>query len=661
MASSIVRRVVGLLLGAFALAAWAAAVEPKADFSHLLSDEPAFLKAEEAFQLQVARESENTILASWTIADGYYLYRHRFAIETRADSGAELGPMAIAAGKKKVDEYFGEVEVYYHDADVRVPVIAGGVGAFEVGVTYQGCADRGLCYPPRTEWVALSAVSADVAPASTGAGLAGVPDNAETGQPSKADPGQSPFDTGPVESGQSPNAITGIEPVGAAEQTREQALAGALSDSSLLWSLAIFFLAGVGLAFTPCVLPMVPILSSIIVGQGEAVTRGRALSLSAAYVTGMAATYAALGVLVGLFGASMNLQAALQSPIVLGTFALIFAGLALSMFGFFELRLPRFLQDRLDAASSRQRGGRHAGVVVMGALSALVVSPCVSAPLAGALIYLSTTGDAVLGGAALLALGFGMGVPLLIIGASGGHLLPRAGAWMDAVKAIFGVLLLAVSIWLLDRVIAAGVTMLLWAALAIGVGVYLGALDFSARKGWGQMWKAAGAFAFVCGVLLLVGAALGGRDPLAPLAPLAANRGHSPIDRPEHGEWGPVKGVVGLNAALDRARTAAKPVVLDFYADWCIACRVMERDVFVAPEVAQRLAAFERLRADVTRNDELDQALLESLGLFGPPSLVFFGPDGREITELRIQGEMNREDFVAHLDRVAARVARGAS
>jgi thiol:disulfide interchange protein DsbD len=323
------------------------------------------------------------------------------------------------------------------------------------------------------------------------------------------------------------------------------------------------------------------------------------------------------------------------------------------MFGFFELRLPASWQSGLNSFGDRFGGGRHTGVLVMGALSALVVSPCVSAPLAGALIYLSATGDAVLGGTALLALGLGMGVPLLVIGASGGHLLPRTGAWMNAVKSVFGVGLLAVAVWLLERVVPAGVTLALWAGLAIGVGVYLGALDFAPRQGWGQLWKASGAFAFVYGVLLLIGAASGAEDPLKPLARFGVAAGAAPAAE-QSLEWRAVRTLEDLRGAVAEAN--GQPVLLDLYADWCISCKVMERSVFPQPEVASRLAQFRLLRVDVTRNSAEDRELLTALGLFGPPSLVFFGADGREIADARIQGEISTAPLAAHLAAVLDRV-----
>ncbi len=538
----------------------------------------------------------------------------------------ELGEAEIPPGKRKVDEYFGEVEVYYHAAEARVPVISGS-GRVEVGITYQGCADAGLCYPPETEWVTLDLAAA--AAAATAGPDAGLP----PGQPAAVPP------------------------------TREQGLASLLGGGSLALAIAVFFLGGVGLAFTPCVLPMVPILSSIIVGDARAITRSRALSLSLAYVLGMAVTYAVVGTLVGLFGASLNLQAALQSPPVLAVFAAVFVLLALSMFGFYELQLPQSWQNRLHAAGGRFGGGKHLSVLVMGSLSALVVSPCVSAPLAGALIYLSTTGDALLGGGALLALGLGMGMPLLLIGASGGHLLPRAGEWMSSVKAVFGVGLLAVAVWLLERVVPAAVTLALWAALAIGVGVYLGALDLAPRQGIRQLWKAGGAFSFIYGVLLLIGAASGAVDPLKPLAQLRAANvpadASAAVQATAAAQWHPVADLGALERQLAEARAAGQPALLDLYADWCISCKVMERSVFPRPEVDRQLRRFRLLRADVTENDADDRALMQAYGLFGPPSLVFFSAGGRELAQARIQGEVDAETLTAHLQAVLARQPSG--
>ena len=590
-----------------------------------LGQAPAFLPVDEAFRLSSELGSDGALLVRWEMPDGYYLYRHAFDFKTRSLDGADtsgvvLGEAEIPPGLHKVDEYFGEVEVYYHQAQARVPVAAGS-GLVEVGISYQGCADAGLCYPPETRWVAYSLAGPTGGPSAGGAAV--------------------PADAG------------GLASVPA---TAEQRLSALLRDGTLLGALLLFFVGGVALAFTPCVLPMVPILSSIIVGQSEQITRRRAVTLSLAYVIGMAVTYAVVGVLVGLFGATLNLQAALQSPPVLIFFAATFVALSLSMFGYYELQLPQSWQNRLNTLGDRVGGGKHTSVVVMGSLSALVVSPCISAPLAGALIYVSATGDAVLGGAALLALGLGMGLPLLIIGASGGHLLPRAGAWMNTVKAVFGVGLLAVAVWLLERVVSPGVALSLWAALAIGSGVYLGALDFAPRQGVKQLWKALGAFSFIYGVLLLIGAASGAEDPLKPLGAFGTVTAMTPAGQalPET-EWHPVRGLSQVRVELAKARDAGEPALLDLYADWCISCKIMERSVFPRPEVASRLQQFRLLRADVTRNDADDKALLQEFGLFGPPSLVFFAADGHELSDVRIQGEIGAPGLAAHLQAVLDR------
>ena len=585
-----------------------------------LDEEREFLRVDEAFVLSTEVAADGAILAYWEIADGYYLYRHRFNFQNRVsaedlNSPLVLSAAEIAPGKRKVDEFFGDVEVYYHQAQARIPVHSG-AGAVEVGFGYQGCADAGLCYPPETKWVAFI-----LAENSAGTGVG--------------------FPSGTL-------VLAAALP--AIPQTEERALAAALADAGLLTALALFFVGGVFLAFTPCVLPMVPILSSIIVGESDNITRGRALSLSVAYVLGMAFTYAAVGTLVGLFGASLNLQAALQSPLVLIVFAAVFVLLSFSMFGFYELQLPRSWQNGLNSLGRKTGGGKHLGVVVMGSLSSLVVSPCVSAPLAGALVYISSTGDALLGGSALLALGLGMGLPLIVIGASGGHLLPKAGAWMNAVKAVFGVGLLAVAIWLLERVIPAGAALLLWAALAVGAGVYLGALDFSRREGWGQLWKATGALCLVYGVLLMIGAASGAENPLKPLERFA-DRGASTMTAGQSREleWHPVSNLEELELGLTAARAAGQPALLDLYADWCVSCKVMERSVFPDPAVESQLRQFWLLRADVTENNEADKALMDRYGLFGPPSMVFFAEDNSEMSEVRLQGEVGVEAMASHL------------
>ena len=628
----------GLLLSATALPnAWA----EEFDFSSGGGfGEDEFLHVDEAFRLEPMLV-DGVVQARWEMPDGYYLYRHQ--LKFGSAGAVQMGTPDVPNGKAKFDDYFGDVEVYYHELAVQLPLTASG-DTGQVGITYQGCADAGLCYPPETRWFDVQ--GATLIPASYTA-------PADGSQPTWIEAVAAPVGPLEVESQSRVAAPLPSEPASSPapplviDSTEEQLLAGVLADESLWYALAIFFVAGIGLAFTPCVLPMVPILSSIIVGEGHDISKGRAFSLSLMYVLGMAFTYALIGTLVGLFGASLNLQAALQSAPVLIFFAIVFAVLSLSMFGFYELQLPQAWQNRLNEMGNRQQGGKHFSVMIMGSLSSLVVSPCVSAPLAGALIYISTTDDAVLGGSALLSLGLGMGVPLMLVGASGGHWLPRAGAWMDNVKAVFGVLLLAVAVWLLERVVPPAITLGLWAILLLGSGVYLGVLDFAPRQGWGQLTKSVGAVSFLWGVLLLIGAALGANDPLKPLAPLAGGgtAGGGAVAHQE-AQWRAVKSIADVESEIARS---SKPVVLDLYADWCISCKVMERNVFPDPEVQVYLSQFTLLRADVTANDPIDQALLDNYGLFGPPSFVFFTDDGREMAEVRLQGELGREAFANHL------------
>jgi thiol:disulfide interchange protein DsbD len=417
------------------------------------------------------------------------------------------------------------------------------------------------------------------------------------------------------------------------------------------WLLILsFFGFGLLLSFTPCVLPMVPILSGIIIGQGQKMTRMHSLLLSVAYVLGMAITYTLAGVAAGLSGALLS--AALQNPWVLGTFAAVFVALALSMFGFYELQLPSALQSRLAGASDRLHGGHYTGVFVMGALSALIVGPCVAAPLAGALLYISQSGSAVLGGAALFAMALGMGVPLLVVGASAGALLPKTGAWMETVKRFFGVMLLAVAIYLVSPVLPVTAQMLAWAALLIFTGIYLRAIDTlpPAAGSFSRLSKGVGVIALIAGAAYLVGALSGSRDVLQPLSGLRGAAAGVPA--------GPGLAFkrVANNAELDAAIAAArgKTLMLDFYADWCVSCKEMERYTFTDPQVLARLAGMVKIQADVTANTAEHKELLKRFRLFGPPGIVFFDPAGREIQGLRVIGFQAAGKFAAVLDRALA-------
>ncbi|MCP5184359.1 MAG: protein-disulfide reductase DsbD [Pseudomonadales bacterium] len=598
-----------VLLVGWSLAPLAQAANDFGAVTDPFSSDADFLPVDEAFVLSHAVVDGDTLVVRWEMPDGYYLYRHRLRFETRPESPLLLGDASIPEGKHKQDEFQGDVEVYFHTLEVRVPLL-GTVNGQEVGIGYQGCAEAGLCYPPELRWVTLEA------------------DDAAIPAP----------------------AVRMAAPAGASgSETEDQSFTRRLAESGLWANVLLFLLAGVGLAFTPCVLPMVPILSSIIVGEGAALSRRRALTLSLAYVLGMAVTYAAIGVLVGLFGAEFNLQAKLQSPAVLVAFALVFVALSLSMFGLYDLALPATWQERLQRLAPGRGDGKHLSVAIMGAVSSLIVSPCVSAPLAGALVFISQTGDAWLGGLALLALGLGMGLPLLVMGAGGGQLLPRAGAWMNSVKAVFGVLLLGVAIWLVERIVPAAVNLALWGSLLVGSGVFMGALDIAPRSGWLQAWRALGVVLLVYGVLLLVGAASGASDPLQPLAAVTAGDGR---DAGAGGEldWRAVNSLAELDSAISGGTQGLS--VLDLYADWCISCKVMERRVFPKPEVAALLAGFQRLRIDLTADTDAHRALLQAFGLIGPPTLVFFDARGQELVDVRLQGEVDAATLARHLARV---------
>jgi thiol:disulfide interchange protein DsbD len=423
-----------------------------------------------------------------------------------------------------------------------------------------------------------------------------------------------------------------------------------LLEQPLWFSAAVFFLIGITLAFTPCVFPMIPILSGIIIGQGEKISTGKAFTLSLVYVLAMAVTYTIAGVVAGLFGA--NLQAAFQDPWVVSTFVVLFIALSFSMFGFYELQMPTAIQSRLTQMSNSQHGGTMAGVAIMGFLSALIVGPCVTAPLIGALIVIGQTGDAVLGGTALFALSMGMGAPLLAIGASAGKLLPKAGPWMDTIKAVFGVGLLAVALWLLERIIPGPAGLFLWAVLFIVTAIYMGALDSlpEGTSGWRKLWKGAGIVLLIWGVLMVIGASTGARDMLNPLKNLnSGSGGGSATTTQAHLNFTRIKTVDDFKEQLAAANARGQYVMLDFYADWCVYCIQMEERTFPDAGVQQKLSNVHLLQADVTANDDQDKALLKHFSLIAPPAILFFDPQGNERRNYRLVGFKNAEDFNAHL------------
>lgn len=575
------------------------------------------LEPEKAFQFSARALGADAVQVSFQIADGYYMYRDKFRFALDGTPGAKLGAPEFPTGIRKKDEFFGEIETYRKAVSIRIPVerVSPAATTLLLKVTSQGCADLGVCYTPMD-----SKASIQLAALGGGAGPA----------------------AGPPSFSEGPRSVAPAPRFSLFASDRDIA---ALFERSLWLVILVFFGFGLLLTFTPCVLPMVPIVSSIVAGEGKSLNKLRALALSVSYVLGMAVTYAAAGVAAAYSGSM--LAAALQNPWVLGAFALVFVWLALSMFGFHDLQLPGFLHHHLSKAHQRLRGGRIASVAVMGVLSALIVSPCVTAPLAGALLVISQTGDVARGGAALFSMALGMGVPLIAVGVSEGALLPKSGPWMEGVKKFFGVLLLAVAIWIVSPVIPSAVEMLLWAALLIGSAMFLRALDSlpANASGYARLWKGVGLMALVAGAAILVGALAGSRDPLRPLAGLTGATAAAPIN------WVRVDSITELD---DKLRDPGRPVMLDFYADWCVSCKEMERFTFSDPRVRARFEDMRLLRADVTGNTEQHKLLLKRFSLFGPPGIIFFDARGREIEGLRVVGYQDAERFLKTLALAAA-------
>ena len=555
-----------------------------------------FLPVEQAFTAQAIQSPDNTVAIRFSNADGYYLYRHRLSFST-ASPGVSFGEPQLPDGEERSDEFFGDIEAYYGSLDIILPVTNPDNLPYTLDVGYQGCADLGLCYPPEVM-------------------------SFELNQP--------------------------------------------VSASSATWTwqeIALFFLAGLGLTFTPCVLPMLPILTGVVL-RGE-IGGARSFVLSSVYVVSMALCFAVLGALMGVFGAELNIQARLQSPWVLIPFAAFFALFALAMFGLFEMRMPQFISGPLHALSGKTKGGSITGAAVLGVFSSLLVSPCVSAPLAAALLYISASGDAWGGGLKLLALGLGMGAPLVLFATGGGKLLPKSGAWMLAVRNAFGVLLLAVALWLLDRVLPGPVTLMLWGALAAGVAIQLGTLEFGKKSATQKMAQLLGLALLVYALTAWVGALQGQSNPLQPLpnssSGLLLNTGNSANTASNNAAsvstaWLTVTDVDVLKRQLEQAQQAGLPAIVDWYADWCISCKVIERNVLEHPQVRElfQQGNYQLLRLDITENTVEHRALLNQFKLFGPPVIQFFAENGSELETLRVVGEVNATEFIERLNQATA-------
>jgi thiol:disulfide interchange protein DsbD len=578
------------------------------------SKQPSFLPPDEAFGLDVKVRDAQTLQANFRVTPGYYLYRNKVAFTT-TDNTVKVTAVNLPKGELKHDPNFGDTEVFHQSfqAEITLSPPNNKPTSITLNAVYQGCSEQGLCYPPisKTLHINLPDATTLAPPATTVAPLS------------------------------SPSASLLPPPVSEGSQ-----IAGLFKGGSFWLIISFFFGAGLLLSLTPCVFPMIPILSGIIVGRGHKITHMHAFILSLAYVLGMALTYAAAGVLAGFSG---NLISnALQTPWVLGSFAAVFVLLSLSMFGFYELQLPSALQSKLSDTSNRLHGGHLSGVFGMGALSAIIMGPCVAAPLAGALLYISQTHDAVLGGIALFALALGMGAPLLLIGTSAGVLLPKAGAWMEAVKQFFGVMLLALAIWIIQPLLPVSVQMLLWAALLIFSAIYLRAVDALPHNsgGWHKLLKGIGLFALLLGAAYLVGALSGARDILRPLG----NIGRAETQAPASLQFSRIKDLAELDQRITQAR--GKVVMLDFYADWCISCKEMERFAFSDAEIKAKLKPVLLLQADLTANNEADQAMLKRYGLFGPPGILFFDTQGKELSDFRVTGYQDAEQFLKTLQSV---------
>jgi len=563
------------------------------------------LPPEQAFKFYAQSLDSKTIDVHWQIAEGYYLYREKITLTIPNTNHVKLGAYTLPHGIPKSDEAFGEVEIFHNALSFSIPVVQSidPPAPFELKAGFQGCAEVGVCYPPMSKTITI--------------------------EPS------------PIQSNATQKAIA-PETNNYSEQDQ---IARNLSEKSYGLILASFFGFGLLLAFTPCIFPMIPILSGIIVGQKGPVTAWRGFILSLSYVLAGAVAYTAFGILAALFGS--NLQAELQQPWIIASFSGIFILLSLSMFGFYNLELPQSLQNRLNNASNQQKNQGIISAAIMGALSALVVGPCVAAPLAGALIYIGQTGDVLLGGSALFLMGLGMGMPLLAIGASAGTLLPKTGAWLNTTKAIFGVVMLAVAAWMLDRILPASIMMALWAALLIIPAIYMNAIEPLPHpsNGWKKLWKGVGLIMLVYGIILIMGIATGSTNPLQPL-----NHFNQATKTPEHSlTFERITSLDELNQKLSQAQQQQQPVMLDFYADWCISCKEMEAYTFSNNAVQKELSQFMLLQADVTAMTADDNALLKHFNLIGPPAILFFDADKNEQEHLRLVGYKAADDFLNHV------------
>ncbi|MCU8021768.1 MULTISPECIES: protein-disulfide reductase DsbD [unclassified Shewanella] len=576
-----------------------------------MKGEPELMPVDQAFAFDSKQEG-NQVKLNWVIADGYYMYRDKLKFSV---NGAELGTVALPKGKPHEDEYFGKQEVYYTYVDIPVGLKQADENA-TLTVTFMGCAEGKLCYPPTKHEVVLKAIAANDGL------IAGAESTTTTEQTSTEPSTADKANTQPI--------------------TQQDTLSQMLSNDSLIWTLVIFFGLGVGLALTPCVFPMYPILSGIIVGQGQKLSTAKAFTLSMAYVQGMAITYSILGLVVA--SAGLKYQAALQHPAVLVVLAILFFVLSLSMFGLYDLKLPSSWQEKMNSVSNNQKGGNLVGVFLMGVISGLVASPCTTAPLSGALVYVAQTGDLLQGFLALYVLSMGMGLPLLIIGTSGGKLLPRAGAWMDIIKTIFGFLLIAVSIVMLGRIWTGVVSDVLWSLWGVSFTGYLMHQNKLSEFNWKQTVRSV-----LLTLALLASFSYGFQAVMGHFGFNNNSVGTAATTEEVHG-FKRIKSIEDLEQEIAAATAQGKPVMLDLYADWCVACKEFEAITFKDADVLARMNKIVLLQADVTKSDKVDVALLEKYNVLGLPTLLMFNEQGEQREDLRVTGFMGPKDFATHLD-----------
>jgi len=585
-----------------------------------------FPPPDEVFFPDVFPVDGNTVEIGIRIEPGFYVYKHRISAKSLSP-GAQAGRLELPKGKVKHDEFFGESEVYYGEVIGRLAIARATPEAMELEleVGYQGCADGGLCYLPQTRVMKVSLPEAGV-----------VSDLSATAAPTGGTP--------------------------AAPVSEQNRIAEIISGSPLWFVVAAMFGFGLLLAFTPCVLPMIPILTAIIAGEGDDVTPARGFGLAFSYVMGMAIVYTAAGVIAVAAGAQV--QAAFNQPWVLSLFAALFVVLAIAMFGVFDLQMPSSIQGRLASISSNQKSGTVIGAFVMGALSSLIVTACVAPALVAALAVMSQSGDYFRGGVALFAMSLGMGAPLLLVGAAQGKFLPKAGAWMVAVKGAFGFMMLGLAIWMLSRFLPATLIMTMWAVLVFMAGVFMGGLTTLTAESTvpQKLGKGFGGLAIIYGILLVIGAATGGSNPLQPLASVNLGSGDGQAVA-SHDElpFQRIKTVADLDREIATASDQGKSVMLDFYADWCVSCKEMEAFTFTDAQVQAALSDTVWLQADVTANDAEDKALLDRFGVFGPPTIIFFGKDGQQRHGYEVVGYMKAETFAEHVQKAFAAASVTAS